>query len=33
MRVRNVSRVLLGKPKEKYWNVLGVDVRMVISMT
>jgi hypothetical protein len=32
MRVINVCRVLFGKPKVKYLNVLGVDVRMMISM-
>jgi hypothetical protein len=32
MRERNVYRVLFRKPKEKYLNILGVDVRMMIIM-
>ena len=32
MRVRNVYRILFGKPKEKYLNVLDLDMRMMISM-
>jgi hypothetical protein len=31
MRVKNVYRVLFGKPKEKYLNVLNVNVRMMIN--
>jgi len=31
MGVKNVYRVLFGKTKEKYLNVLNVNVRMMIS--